>query len=305
MKLFVAFPLLASLASLALAAPAARPAPAKVTQVVYVTASNTEVVVQTVSQTTTATEATDTSATTSTASTETTDSGDYEIGVVVSQYVEISGTVTHSYATTYTTTYRESGSESTAVETTATSTSTSSTSTSSATTTAQATTVLTATSSTSTTEATTATSSTSTATASSTSTDFKDAILNQHNEKRVLHGVVDLVWNETLEEYAQAYADKYDCSGTLTHSGGSYGENLGLGYTTTGVVDAWYDEISEYSSSDPVASHYTQVVWKATTEVGCAKKYCDSYWGQYTICSYYTAGNVIGYFSENVLPLVS
>lgn len=294
MKFVVALPLLATLASKVIAAPA------QVTSVVYVTAS-AEVVTQTVlptesTETETATASTDYE--TDSTPTTTEDSGSGSVGVVVSQYVEISGDCTSTYETTYTTTYGAATTE-TSEGTTWTSASTSSTAyaTTESETAAATTTVL------SSTESTTATSTTSTSSSTS-SGDFQDAILNQHNLKRVLHAVVDLTWNETLEEYAQAYADKYDCSGTLTHSGGPYGENLGLGYTTTGVVDAWYDEISDYNSADPVASHYTQVVWKATTQVGCAKKYCDSYWGQYTICSYYTPGNVIGYFSENVLPLV-
>jgi uncharacterized protein YkwD len=86
----------------------------------------------------------------------------------------------------------------------------------------------------------------------------------------------------------------------LTHSGGKYGENLGLGYTTTGVVDAWYDEKSYYNPSSPAASHFTQVVWKSTTKLGCAKITCDNIWGQYTICSYDPAGNVGGQYAANV-----
>lgn len=283
MRFIYTLPVLATLASQIAAAPV------QVTKVVYVTAE-ASTVIETVGAAST------TSSTTSSAEPSTTDDSDSDsgsggnVGVVVSQYVEVSGSVTKTYATTYTTTYGAEAST-TAESTTAESTTAAASTTVAASTTAEETTA----------DATTATSSTATSTSSS---DFKDAILNQHNVKRALHGVVDLVWNDTLEEYAQNYADAYDCSGTLTHSGGSYGENLGLGYTTTGVVDAWYDEISDYDSSDPVASHYTQVVWKATTELGCAKKYCDSYWGQYTICSYQTAGNVIGYFAENVLPLV-
>lgn len=130
------------------------------------------------------------------------------------------------------------------------------------------------------------------------------AILAEHNKYRALHGVSDLSWSSELAAYAQAYADKYDCSGTLTHSGGPYGENLGLGYSTTGVVDAWYSEIKEYNWNSPSASHFTQVVWKSTTQLGCGYKQCGSYWGQYTICSYNPAGNFAGEYSENVLPLV-
>lgn len=155
-----------------------------------------------------------------------------------------------------------------------------------------------------------ATSSTASASTSSTSglSDFASTILNEHNVKRALHeDTPALSWSDTLATYAQNYANNYDCSGTLTHSGGPYGENLALGYDAAGAVDAWYNEISEYNWSDPGYSsstgHFTQVVWKSTTELGCGIKACGGAWGSYVICSYNPAGNYIGEFAENVEPL--
>lgn len=245
--------------------------------------------------------------------------------VVVSKLVEVKADTTETHVTTFTRTKQlDSATTSTAVAQTEAEAEAEPTTTSSVqiqvaaaspTTSSKPTTTLTPTTTsssaaapaTTSTQESTSTSSTSTSssatTSSSTDSSFASAILNAHNEKRALHGVSSLTWSSTLEAYAQAYADKYDCSGSLTHSGGNYGENLGLGYTTTGVVDAWYDEISYYDWSNPSASHFTQVVWKSTTEVGCAYKTCGSYWGQYTICSYNPAGNVAGEYSENVLPL--
>lgn len=148
--------------------------------------------------------------------------------------------------------------------------------------------------------------STSVPTSAPTDSSFQSQILNEHNVKRSLHGVSALSWDSTLEAYAQAYADKYDCSGTLTHSGGQYGENLALGYTITGSVDAWYNEGAnyDYGSTCSVLDHFTQVVWKSTTKVGCGQKQCGSYYGTYIICSYDPAGNYIGECSSEVLPPV-
>lgn len=138
------------------------------------------------------------------------------------------------------------------------------------------------------------------------SSDFQSQILAEHNAKRSLHGVDSLSWDSTLAQYAQNFADQYDCSGSLSHSGGPYGENLALGYTTTGSVDAWYSEGDNYNygSTCSVYDHFTQVVWKSTTKVGCGYKQCDSYWGTYIVCSYDPAGNYIGECDSNVLPLV-
>lgn len=33
--------------------------------------------------------------------------------------------------------------------------------------------------------------------------------------------------------------------------------------------------LAQYDASNPVPSHFTQVVWKGTTQVGCALQMCD------------------------------
>ncbi|GME68658.1 unnamed protein product [[Candida] boidinii] len=158
---------------------------------------------------------------------------------------------------------------------------------------------------TSTTPTSTAAATTSAAAGNSDLDTFQSEILSAHNSCRAKHGVNALTWDSEVAAYAQAYADKYTCSGSLTHSGGPYGENLAIGYTTTGSVDAWYSEGDNYDySTCNVYDHFTQVVWKSTTKVGCAYKYCNSYWGTYIICSYESAGNVINYGIDNVLPPV-
>ncbi|CAN3356093.1 protein Pry2p [Diutina catenulata] len=148
---------------------------------------------------------------------------------------------------------------------------------------------------------------------------FEQDTLDTHNEKRRLHGVQDLSWDPKLVEYAKNYAESgiVDCNTMkLIHSHGPYGENLAGGYV--GGVDpvvAWYDEISLYDYSNPgfseATGHFTALVWKSTSKVGCYAKMCNTKWRQYTICSYSDeVGNVVGvdrktgktYFEENVLP---
>lgn len=141
---------------------------------------------------------------------------------------------------------------------------------------------------------------------------FEIDILKAHNDKRALHGVAPLTYNPTLAQFAADYAAKsFDCDHVdLIHSGGPYGENLAAGYVGGfAPVDAWYDEISLYNYANPgyspATGHFTQVVWKATSELGCAYVTCNNAWRQYTICEYQAPGNFIGEFEENVLPLVS
>ncbi|CEP64177.1 CAP domain-containing protein LALA0_S10e04170g [Lachancea lanzarotensis] len=147
----------------------------------------------------------------------------------------------------------------------------------------------------------------SSSSSSSASSGFASTVLNVHNAKRALHqDTSSLSWSDELATYAQNYADNYDCSGSLTHSGGPYGENLACGYSAEGSVEAWYDEIKSYDYSNPgfssATGHFTQVVWKSTSQVGCGIKQCGGSTGDYVICSYKAAGNFIGQFPENVEP---
>lgn len=130
---------------------------------------------------------------------------------------------------------------------------------------------------------------------------FALSMLSAHNLKRAAHGASALSWSSQLESYAQAYADKFQCGGGLVHSGGPYGENLALGYSdASSAVEAWYSEGSGYDfSSCSVFDHFTQVIWKSTTQLGCAYKDCG---GLYIICSYDPAGNFIGQGPQNLSP---
>lgn len=136
---------------------------------------------------------------------------------------------------------------------------------------------------------------------------FAKAILDAHNEKRANHGVDKLTWDEELVSYAQDYADQYDCSGSLTHSGGKYGENLAVGYSDgPKALEAWYEEGENYDySSASSFDHFTQVIWKSTTKLGCAQKDCSkNNWGKYIICSYDPAGNMVGAGKQNLKQVV-
>lgn len=133
------------------------------------------------------------------------------------------------------------------------------------------------------------------------------AILDSHNKYRALHGVGDLSWEQGPYDYAKSNADSYDCSGVLTHTHGQYGENLAAGFASgPSAVAAWYVEGETFSyTTYNEYNHFTQVIWKASTKVGCAYKDCLAEgWGLYVVCEYDPVGNVIGEEEANVLPLV-
>ncbi|KAK1480204.1 SCP-like extracellular protein [Colletotrichum tamarilloi] len=134
---------------------------------------------------------------------------------------------------------------------------------------------------------------------------FTSAVLNSTNFYRGEHNASSVTWNETLADFATDYLD--DMSGDscdFEHSGGPYGENLAKGYpNTTASVEAWGEERDDYNFKkgefDEETGHFTQLIWKDTTDVGCGRKLCgDGQW--YLVCEYWPRGNVVGQFTEEV-----
>ncbi|TFK57344.1 PR-1-like protein [Heliocybe sulcata] len=136
-----------------------------------------------------------------------------------------------------------------------------------------------------------------------------DQYLSAHNSVRAQHGASALSWSDNLAGKAQQWAN--GCK--FQHSGGSlgpFGENLAAGtgdsYDIAAAVKSWTDEVSEYDPNNPQASHFTQVVWKGSSQVGCALQLCDGIFAasfgkaKYYVCEYSSQGNVIGQFAQNV-----
>ncbi|KAF9068038.1 CAP domain-containing protein [Rhodocollybia butyracea] len=135
------------------------------------------------------------------------------------------------------------------------------------------------------------------------------AYLSAHNTVRAQHGATALTWSNDAAAAAQKWAN--NC--VFQHSGGTlgpFGENLAAGtgssYGIPQAMESWSSEVSQYNSADPVASHFTQMVWKGTTQVGCAVASCSGIFAasfglaSYYVCEYSPQGNVIGEFAQNV-----
>ncbi|KAK4792902.1 hypothetical protein SAY86_023337 [Trapa natans] len=128
--------------------------------------------------------------------------------------------------------------------------------------------------------------------------DFVDT----HNSIRAEVGVGPIAWNHTLAAYTQKYANEriQDCD--MEHpSGTPYGQNQAVGYgemTGEQAVKFWGTEKPnyDYESNKCVGGecmHYTQIVWRNSVHLGCARVKCTNGW-MYVICSYDPPGNYVG-----------
>jgi pathogenesis-related protein 1 len=81
-----------------------------------------------------------------------------------------------------------------------------------------------------------------------------------------------------------------------------YGENLYMGsahaYSVVDGAKAWYRE-KKYFKGGKLnnknwykSGHYTQMVWKTTTELGCGKIVCKGF--MILVCNYNPPGNMMG-----------
>ncbi|XP_037431575.1 pathogenesis-related protein 1-like [Triticum dicoccoides] len=132
--------------------------------------------------------------------------------------------------------------------------------------------------------------------------DFVDV----HNAARADVGVREVTWDDTVAAYAQSYAEQCrgDCKLIHTSPGGRYGENLyggdgfGTKWTAADAVSSWAKEKQDYdhgsNTCSAICGHYTQVVWRNSTAIGCARAVCASGNGVFIICSYSPPGNYPG-----------
>jgi pathogenesis-related protein 1 len=140
------------------------------------------------------------------------------------------------------------------------------------------------------------------------SVEEKRSLMSLHNQLRADVGVARLTWSPELATFAQQWADHLAAtSRSVEHRPTSgtwkqlYGENIYMGTASpTAVADAmamWENEKALFkgqplSTSDLRSLHYSQIVWQATTQVGCAAAQFGN--NVIVVCNYAPAGNTIG-----------
>lgn len=140
---------------------------------------------------------------------------------------------------------------------------------------------------------------------------LRQAMLDGHNRARAAVGVAPLVWDDSLADHALAYARTLAVEHRFEHAPqpmgmNREGENLWTGtrgaYRYDEMVGGFVDEkryfrnvatpgFSTTGKWEDVA-HYTQIVWRGTTRVGCATASNER--DDYLVCRYSPPGNVVG-----------
>lgn len=146
-------------------------------------------------------------------------------------------------------------------------------------------------------------------------------LLRAHNDERVAHGLPQLAWSADLAAGAHRRAAALIATGDPLSAHRrregvrSYGENLWLGsrgaYDYAQMVSRWLDERRLYangvlpnissSGNWMDAGHYSQIIWRTTTRMGCAIASSDTL--DVLICQYDPPGNVAGYNALTGAPV--
>jgi hypothetical protein len=132
-------------------------------------------------------------------------------------------------------------------------------------------------------------------------------IVQAHNKYRTEVGVPPIQWSTDLANHAQEWANYLSANLLFQHSGATgEGENLWAGsshtYSFTQMIDAFGNEKKDFiygvfpnvsrTGNWVDVGHYTQLVWRNTTHVGCAG--ADGNDGTYRlVCRYGSPGNVV------------
>lgn len=69
------------------------------------------------------------------------------------------------------------------------------------------------------------------------------------------------------------------------------------------AVKSWFSECFNYPTNNGTMGHYTQLVWRTTSRLGCSHTFCRrAGMGAIIVaCNYEPGGNVVGQTSQNVI----
>ncbi|KAL9224126.1 hypothetical protein vseg_000194 [Gypsophila vaccaria] len=127
--------------------------------------------------------------------------------------------------------------------------------------------------------------------------------LAPHNIARKSVGLPPLTWDPRLAYFAKSYGARRSTDCAMVHSNGPYGENMywgsGSSWTPNHAVAGWVSEKFYYNRHTNTCrartcGHYTQIVWRSTKRIGCARVVCGRGAGVLFVCEYDPPGNFNG-----------
>lgn len=140
---------------------------------------------------------------------------------------------------------------------------------------------------------------------------LESRLLASHNRERALAGVPPLRWNSELARGAQNWANHLSSTGRFEHSPNipgrpPEGENIWGGtpgvFLPEAMVDLWISEKENFipgvfpansrTGRAEDVSHYTQLIWGRSQEVGCGLGQRGG--EEILVCRYSVPGNVKG-----------
>ena len=143
-----------------------------------------------------------------------------------------------------------------------------------------------------------------------------EAMVAAHNTARRREAVPNLTWSPQAASFAAEWAARLaasHCQMQHRPKPTPYGENIfwqsarvwsngrreQVPIRPAQVVSAWVEEKADYDyrsnrcTPGKMCGHYTQVVWRNTTRVGCGMSVCNDL-SQIWVCNYDPPGNFIG-----------
>ncbi|KAK5120070.1 hypothetical protein LTR85_006551 [Meristemomyces frigidus] len=155
-------------------------------------------------------------------------------------------------------------------------------------------------------------------------TTYEEIAVYHHNLHRTNHSAPNVEWDDGLASTAGVIAASCVYAHNVDADGGGYGQNIAAGVEANNISAiitdlfyngevGWYDGL--YGEEQPDMTnfehwgHFSQIVWKATTKIGCATQDCTSQGlsnvgsdvaPYFTVCNYESPGNYANEYGDNV-----
>ncbi|XP_074659434.1 uncharacterized protein LOC141912114 [Tubulanus polymorphus] len=131
--------------------------------------------------------------------------------------------------------------------------------------------------------------------------------LSEHNRVRSHYPVPKMRWSGSIANMAQNYANGCSSRHSTRSQRQGTGENIYMSSMANmdpaeaikQAIESWESEKADYDINSnycgSVCGHFTQLIWKTSTEVGCGVGNCPhSMWKTFVVCNYKGPGNYYG-----------